>query len=623
MTPYTLWIILCAWFVASGWILSAFKGLNQTGYLIACGILFMLLILLHCLKKEHSHRSPCIYFKKLVWRFSKPIPLIYLIYLFIAFLGGVLYPPTNYDALCYRIPKILHWWHEGQWHWIGGWNARMDFSSAGFEWLMFPQFVLLKTDRLFFLINLISYALLPGLIYSAFTRLGISKRVAWYWMWIIPSAYCFVLQAGSIGNDCFAAVYLLSAVVFALRSLRRSSWSDAALSLLSAALLTGAKASNLPLLLPLLFLIAPLWKKFFCRPFASIGILMIAAVVSFLPVAISNTIHTGDWSGDPHNCERFKLSNPVAGLIGNTLQLSLGCMEPPVFPVAKLWSAKAEDLLSKEPLASLRKEFPRMSFGLRELSDEEGAGIGLGVAVLLLVSLGAGLITRMSGVISMKALTFGGLSWIALLVLMGKFGNDGISRLIACYYPVIVIPVLAMRSQVLLVRTSWWKGIAVLCQLAVLPSIILSPPRPMLPINSIIDLAEHAHLVPALTERIRLVYLVYANRNDQLAIVREHLPPGVKTIGFAGTSDESEYSFWKPYGNRIVRDLNSVDGKMPDLHGVDCIVGSEWGISDRYHLNAKELSHLLGGEILWEGKVAAFAGRDAVTWYVIDSPANK
>ena len=27
-----------------------------------------------------------------------------------AFLGGALYHPSNYDGLCYRLPRILMWW---------------------------------------------------------------------------------------------------------------------------------------------------------------------------------------------------------------------------------------------------------------------------------------------------------------------------------------------------------------------------------------------------------------------------------------------------------------------------------------------------------------------------------
>jgi len=37
-------------------------------------------------------------------------------------------------------------------------------------------------------------------------------------MWLVPTGYCFLLQAGSISNDLFGAVFAMAAVDFALRA---------------------------------------------------------------------------------------------------------------------------------------------------------------------------------------------------------------------------------------------------------------------------------------------------------------------------------------------------------------------------------------------------------------------
>jgi len=47
------------------------------------------------------------------------------------------------------------------------------------------------------------------------------------------------------------------------------------------------------------------------------------------------------------------------------------------------------------------------------------------------------------------------------------------------------------------------------------------------------------------------------------------------------------------------------------------IVGSEWGINDRYHMKADELAARVDGKILWREKIAIMAGRDPQEWYVI------
>ena len=50
---------------------------------------------------------------------------------------------------------------------------------------------------------------LPGLIYSVFIRLGIARKVAWHWMWLLPAGFNYALQAGSVANDAFGAVFAL------------------------------------------------------------------------------------------------------------------------------------------------------------------------------------------------------------------------------------------------------------------------------------------------------------------------------------------------------------------------------------------------------------------------------
>src|SRR5207244_8967318 len=137
-------------------------------------------------------------------------------------------------------------------------NYRTDNRACGIEWLSAPLFLFTKSDRLIVLLNFVPFLLLPGLIFSVCTRLGVLPRVAWNWMWLLPTGYTFLLQAGSAGNDTFPTVYALAALDFACRAWVSRRPSDLWHSLLAAALLTGAKASNLPLLLPWVVVLLPL-----------------------------------------------------------------------------------------------------------------------------------------------------------------------------------------------------------------------------------------------------------------------------------------------------------------------------------------------------------------------------
>ena len=317
----------------SGWLLSALGHLDLPGY--GCSLLFLLIVLAVRREKWTGQKWPR------SGRFRKAVPCLWLLLTILILAGGMLYQPNNYDYLTYRFPRILNWCWEHYWHWIDAASNRMNYSATGFEWLMAPLFVFFKTDRLFFIINFVSWLFLPGLVFSVFRRLGVSPRMAWWWMWLLPSGYCYVLQAGSAGNDSFAAVYLLASLHYALKAREAKCARDVVLSCLAAALLSGTKASNLPLLLPCFIALLPVLMTLVRRPVLLTACVLACVPASFLPMALLNQKYTGDWSGDPANNSGMRLSDPVAGLVGNSLQTAVGNLAPPLFPVASWWNKRA------------------------------------------------------------------------------------------------------------------------------------------------------------------------------------------------------------------------------------------------------------------------------------------
>ena len=619
MSLYTLWILLSGWLVFTGWVLSFFKQLNAVGYLVS--LLIFCLLVANLFQRGvlvESWKSRGVFFKT-ARRFTRPMPCIYLVYLVLAIVGGAIYEPTNYDAICYRIPRVLHWWNDGGWHWINDWNARMDYSATCFEWLMAPLLIVFKSDRLVFLINIISYALLPGLIYSAFTELGISRRVSWCWMWILPSGYCFVLQAGSIANDMFACVFFLSAVCYGLRSLRCQNWGDGAIALLAGGLLTGAKASNLPLLLPLAVILFPMLKILFKKPILTSVLLVFSIVISFVPIAVSNLLHSGDWSGDPHNKERMKLVDPSAAIEGNAIQIVIGMLAPPVLPMAASINSAIGNVGFRENREKLKKNFPRVNPRFGEIPTEEGAGLGLGICILVIATVFLGLLRANQGIQSRKAILFGILCWISVLVYSAKMGSESSARLIAAYYPGLLLPVLGWRFQRDLTGKKWWRYMACAAQLMVLPSIIINPARPLLPVQEMTDFLDHSRSWQSLASRACAVYSVYGRRNDGLAIVRDNLPISTRNIFFAGTSDESEYSFWKPFGARKVSDMQAQGKNNLPFTGSNIIVGSQNGIHDRFGLTPEQFVQKMEGTIIWSGLVSTRAGGPPSQWFIISA----
>jgi hypothetical protein len=616
--PYVIWILISVWLVCSGWILSAFHRLNALGYLVSLGLLGSILLLTCRCREVSAAQIRCVRPGLLILRFRRPLPMIYFTYLFLSLAGGTLWSPSNYDALCYRLPRILHWWSQSGWHWIGGYNIRMDYSAAGFEWLATPLLILSKSDRLIFLINLIAYSLMPGLVFLLFRMLGLGRRVAWSWMWILPTAYCFVLQAGSIGNDLFATDYFLASAFFALRAAKLHSWSDAVISLLSAGLMTGTKASNIPLLLPLGLCIIPLGSILIAKPIRIILAVIIVGLVSFLPTAFMNLHYAGDWSGDPSNSEKMKLSDPFAGLGGNALQLLEGAFSPSVFPNAKKWTTACERMIDQAPLSAIKAHYPRFTLSVGELATEEGAGLGPGILILCLVALVFALMPGHGQGITGRAMVFGMLCWVAILAFMAKLGSESAARLAAPYYAGLVVPFIAFRSHEALARRRWWRYLAVLCCLSVLPAVIFSPSRPIFPTSKLIEFAGKTSLPTKLLDRLAAVYAVYGKRSDSLALVREHIPKECRVIGFAGKGNESEYSLWKPIGQGIrVVDLGNGNQPLGRNPHIDCIVGSEIGIRERFATDATGLAEIFQGNVLWSGKIDLFASHEPSIWHVI------
>ena len=376
-----IWLVVSAFASVAGWMLSAVGQLNRAGYVIL-GLVVVLLLLLRgdwldwvrarasraerlaetekrqktavlqgaaassgltaksgsasrtpfgsglsqegARVVEFSSRAPVSVRRAIRWagvrrRFGRWLPASFVLLALLVFLGGALYPPTNHTGLTYRTPRVLQWLTEGHWFWIHSPNYRMNDRACGLEWLSAPPLLFTKSDRGIFLLNFFPFLLLPGLIFSAFKRLGVRGRVAWHWMWLLPTGYTFLLQAGSIGNDTFPTVYALAAVDFGLRAWESRRLSDLWLSVLAAGLLTGAKASNLPLLLPWAILMLGFGSALERRPLASAGVLLVTLLVSFLPTAVLNVIYCGDWSGPESGTDGNEHEEPIRRDLGQCL----------------------------------------------------------------------------------------------------------------------------------------------------------------------------------------------------------------------------------------------------------------------------------------------------------------
>ena len=555
-----LWIWLCAYFNCAGWVLSACHALNQAGYAVVLCIGFGALWLWS--KKTGAPILPKCNRQKLQRRFHRGFPLAFLILATLAFLGGALHPANNYDALAYRTPRVLHWLAAGQWHWLHTDFQRLNTRTAGFEWLTAPQFAFLHTDRLVFLLNIVSFLLLPGRFFAVLTRLGVRPRAAWYWMWLFPGGYGYVLQAGSVVNDMFGALLGLAAIEFALRARREQNIGWLWTSLLAAALMTAAKAFNILLLLPWGLAALPAFKVWLRRPLATAAVILLATGASLAPTALLNIKYCGDWTGLKAEQATIGGGDRAFRFLSNAVILPLANLAPPIFPFPRQWDQWVARTVPASWAAGLQAntEAGIEEFKIPEIQTEESAGLGAGVTWLILIVLArkvcAGKILSPS-FFSVELLVPLA-AWVGVGVFMVQVGAAGPARYLLPFYPLLVAPVLAGVDAGNFFRRRLWRNLAGFSFAVSALLLILSVQRPLWPAESVLRSLDAEHSDNFLLKRAWNVYTAYAVRADGFAQIIPALPPAATPLGFMAF-DEPETGLWRPFGSRRIVHFSHLD----------------------------------------------------------------
>src|SRR5207245_2358737 len=179
-----------------------------------------------------------------------------------------------------------------------------------------------------------------------------------HWMWLFPTGYCYLLQAGSIANDLFGALFGLAAIELALRARQSQRPAELWLSLIAAGLMTAGKAFNLLLLLPWLVAIWPALPLLVRSPLCSFLIGLIAASASLLPTAFLNLRYCGDWTG----MKAEQIANlgghaPAFHLAVNTALIFLHNLTPTIFPFANQWNHAMDQLIPSGLSLKLHRYF--------------------------------------------------------------------------------------------------------------------------------------------------------------------------------------------------------------------------------------------------------------------------
>ena len=602
-----------------GWTLSALHQLNKTGYAVAFAAG---LVSVWIWKKQTGARLlPRIHFSKYRRRFRRAFPLAFLILAVLAFLGGVFHPPANYDALAYRTPRVLHWLAAERWEWIHTDFARLVTRTAGFEWVTAPLIRFTDTDRFLFLLNTICFGLLPGRIFALLTRLGVRPQAAWHWMWLLPSGYGYILQAGSAVNDLFGTLMTLAAFEFALRARQKKQPGDLWASGLAAALMTAVKAFNIVLLLPWCIAALPAFKTLLRRPLVSTLVILLAVTASMIPTSILDAQYCGDWTGAKIEQTPIGGGHELLRLAVNVPNLLLGNFAPPVFPFRASWENFVAAALPPKIKEVLQANFEggEAKFQIAELQVEESAGLGCGLSLLflwlLVKKIRAGELLP-KNIFSVTTLVPLG-AWVGVGVFMIRVGISGPARYLLPFYFLLFAPLLAGAMVGGIFRSRGWRlaAYAVFAVAAML--LLLSPPRPLLPINTILQALDAEHSDHHLLTRIWTVYSVYEKRPDSFAPVLAKLPPDAKPLGFIAF-DEPEAALWRPFGTRRILHIVREDTLAKTrARGINYALVSERFFGQHYPMNFDDWLALNHARVIEKFDLRIHAGREPEGWWLV------
>jgi hypothetical protein len=426
-------------------------------------------------------------------------------------------------------------------------------------------------------------------------------------MWILPLCYGFALQSSSIGNDGLGGIITVASLAFSGLAENRRSLAALVMAAIAAAALGGLKSSNLPLMLPLgFFWLKAAWSmRGDIRGWSLAPSLTAILLTSFLPLAVLNQMHCGNWAGDPDDSFKLRVTKPLPGIVGNTFNLFIGAVELPVLPLSAETKKNIKSHLEGEhSLTSYAQSgFPRFRPGLGgEIPMEEGSGVGIAATLLL-----AGHFFQRRRCASSRTLPWItlGATAVSVVAYMAMMGSESTVRLMLPYYPVMAGALLAIMPR-RAPRSAWMRAShSFLPLLCLMPGMVLNPNRPLIPLST---LAAIPAVPSGMRARIAKLDEAYSSRSDPLHAIRADLPADCKIIGFAGGPTQSSYSLFKPFGKRRVIEVN-----RENVDSFEWLAAARSGIPERVGKSWDEWFPGSGYEIV---------GRYQITFTVLHGPQD-
>jgi len=265
-------------------------------------------------------------------------------------------------------------------------------------------------------------------------------------------------------------------------------------------------------------------------------------------------------------------------------------------------------------------EFNGVYFG--ETVYEGGAGLGCSLVAYLVVLLcgwrwAASRMAARPRLLPWSIRLAPWLAWISYLVFLAKLGSDHSARIAAPYYPLLLVTLVRVPGVAAFERSRLAGGLAVLAAATTVPIILMMPVRPLVPVQAVARVT-HCHALDKLAEQ----YAFWAGLRDNLAPLREQLPPDATRLGYAAGFHEVAYSLFKPLGSRALVEiglpLGSGNPVPPDLKYA---VLTERGLQERGQPDLPAWLQRTGGEIIYahqfNTELVSHVSPRYETWYLV------
>jgi hypothetical protein len=364
---------------------------------------------------------------------------------------------------------------------------------------------------------------------------------------------------------------------------------DLWLSLLAAALATGAKQTNIPL--AALWFIAAwpalplLWKN----PLRTIVVAGLGLLVSIVPISVLNYHYCGTWmplkSTGVAALGEFHL-NPFWGVVGNALCIPVQNLLPPFYellpPFYSYWTPLWNELMRNFLHTSFGAHFSSFeNFGY--LSgiyyhgiSEGNAGLGLGLCIMIFAAIRE--IRHLKKTTPFKSVVDSAFHfrlmhmapWGLLLLFMAKVGTFENARQLTPYYVFLFPGWLAKPAHTGVTRQRRWQRLGLVIMAVTAALVAASGDRPLFPARAfwgpLREKFPDAEIVSSECARyLESFYQITQARRD---FVKRVLPKDETVVGYyAEISDVDETGAWLPYGHRRVECI-APDDKPECLHSL-------------------------------------------------------